>query len=50
MARIAIVGAGQGGLHLAIGLVKRGHDVAVVSNRNAQQIFDGNATSSQFMF
>jgi 2-polyprenyl-6-methoxyphenol hydroxylase-like FAD-dependent oxidoreductase len=50
MARIAIVGAGQGGLHLAIGLRQDGHDVTVLSNRTGQQIHDGFVTSSQSMY
>lgn len=50
MAKIAIVGAGQGGLHLAIGLRQAGHDVTVLSNRTAQQIYDGPVTSSQSMY
>jgi 2-polyprenyl-6-methoxyphenol hydroxylase-like FAD-dependent oxidoreductase len=50
MAKIAIVGAGQGGLHLAIGLRQDGHDVTVLSNRTGQQIHDGFVTSSQSMY
>lgn len=50
MTKIAIVGAGQGGLHLAIGLQQDGHDVTVLSNRTAAQIYDGFVTSSQSMY
>jgi 2-polyprenyl-6-methoxyphenol hydroxylase-like FAD-dependent oxidoreductase len=50
MAKIAIVGAGQGGLHLAIGLLHGGHDVTVLSNRTGQQIAEGTVTSSQSMY
>jgi len=50
MRRILIVGAGQAGLHLALGLLKNGYDVTVVSNRTPEQIRDGRVTSSQAMF
>lgn len=50
MAKIAVVGAGQGGLHLAIGLRQDGHDVTVLSNRTGQQIYEGFVTSSQSMY
>jgi hypothetical protein len=50
MSRILIVGAGQAGLQLAIGLLQSGHDVTVVSNRTPQDIHDGQVSSSQCMF
>jgi hypothetical protein len=50
MARILIVGAGQAGLQLALGLVQDGHDVTVVSNRTPEEIRDGKVMSSQCMF
>jgi hypothetical protein len=50
LAKIAIVGAGQGGLQLAIGLVQSGHEVKLLSNRSAEQIENGSVTSTQFMF
>jgi hypothetical protein len=50
MAKVTIVGAGQSGLQLGIGLVQAGHDVTVVSDRTPGQIRDGRVTSSQFMF
>ncbi len=50
MRRIAIVGAGQSGLQLALGLQKHGYEVTVVSSRTAQQIRNGRVSSSQFMF
>ncbi|MGH9510229.1 MAG: NAD(P)-binding domain-containing protein, partial [Terriglobales bacterium] len=50
MRKIAIVGAGQSGLQLALGLQQNGYDVTVVSNRAPEQIFKGRVTSSQFMF
>ncbi|HXE89827.1 MAG TPA: styrene monooxygenase/indole monooxygenase family protein [Terriglobales bacterium] len=50
MRKIAIVGAGQSGLQLALGLQQRDYDVTVVSNRTPEQIRAGRVTSSQFMF
>lgn len=50
MRKIAIVGGGQSGLQLALGLQKEKYDVTVVSNRTPEQIHNGRVTSSQFMF
>jgi hypothetical protein len=50
MAKITIVGGGQSGLQLGIGLVQNGYDVTVVSDRTPEQIQDGRVTSSQCMF
>ncbi|MFF5209148.1 styrene monooxygenase/indole monooxygenase family protein [Streptosporangium sp. NPDC000396] len=50
MRRILIVGAGQAGLHLALGLLQNGYDVTVVSNRTPEEIRDGRVMSSQAMF
>src|ERR1700736_6810566 len=50
MRKIAIVGAGQSGLQLALGLLKQGYEVTVVSNRTAEQVRKGRVSSSQFMF
>ena len=50
MRKIAIVGGGQSGLQLALGLLQRGYQVTVVSNRTPEQIRKGRVTSSQFMF
>ncbi|WP_068925320.1 styrene monooxygenase/indole monooxygenase family protein [Planobispora rosea] len=50
MRRILIVGAGQAGLHLAVGLLRNGYDVTVVSNRTPGDIRDGRVMSSQAMF
>ena len=50
MAKITIVGGGQAGLQLGIGLVQNGHDVTVVSDRTPEQIRDGRVMSSQCMF
>jgi flavin reductase (DIM6/NTAB) family NADH-FMN oxidoreductase RutF len=48
--RIAIVGAGPAGTALAIGLVDRGHDVTLVSDRTAEEIRAGFVSSSQVTF
>jgi hypothetical protein len=37
-------------LQLALGLLKNHHEVTIVSDRTAEQIFNGRVTSSQFMF
>src|SRR5216683_2427324 len=50
MRRIAIVGGGQSGLQLALGLQQQRYEVTVVSNRTPEQIRKGRVTSSQFMF
>lgn len=50
MRRIGIVGAGQSGLQLAIGLLKAGFEVVLVSNQRGEQIRAGRVTSSQCMF
>jgi flavin reductase (DIM6/NTAB) family NADH-FMN oxidoreductase RutF/2-polyprenyl-6-methoxyphenol hydroxylase-like FAD-dependent oxidoreductase len=48
--RIAIVGAGQSGLQLALGLLGCGWEVTLVSNRTAEEIAAGQVLSSQCMF
>jgi styrene monooxygenase A-like protein/F420-dependent NADP oxidoreductase-like protein len=50
MRKIAIIGAGQSGLQLALGLQQNKYEVTVVSNRTPEQIFNGRVSSSQFMF
>ena len=50
MADIAIVGAGQAGLHLGMGLLMAGHRVTMVSNRTGEDIAAGFVTSSQSMY
>jgi 2-polyprenyl-6-methoxyphenol hydroxylase-like FAD-dependent oxidoreductase len=50
MRNILIVGAGQSGLQLALGLQARGYGVTVVSNRSADDIRGGKVMSSQCMF
>jgi hypothetical protein len=50
MASFLIVGAGQAGLQLGIGLLGDGHDVTVVSNRTADDVRNGRLLSGQTMF
>ncbi|MGW1836086.1 styrene monooxygenase/indole monooxygenase family protein [Streptomyces sp. NPDC002067] len=50
MRKITIVGAGQAGLQLGIGLISHGYDVTLVSNRTGDQIREGRVMSSQTMF
>ncbi|AZU55995.1 FAD-binding oxidoreductase [Ralstonia pseudosolanacearum] len=50
MRRIAIVGGGQAGLPLAFGLLDKGYEVTVVSNRTPDDIRRGKVMSSQCMF
>lgn len=48
--RITIVGGGQSGLQLGIGLLDNGYEVEVVQNRTAEEIAAGRVLSSQCMF
>jgi 2-polyprenyl-6-methoxyphenol hydroxylase-like FAD-dependent oxidoreductase len=50
MSKTLIVGAGQAGLQLALGLAEDGHEVTLVSNRTPDDIHDGRVMSSQCMF
>lgn len=50
MANVLIVGAGQAGLQLGLGLLKDGHEVTVVSNRTADEVGTGRLLSGQTMF
>jgi len=50
MRKIAIVGGGQSGLQLGLGLLPNNYEVTIVSDRTPEQIFNGRVTSSQFMF
>lgn len=47
---IAIVGAGQSGLQLALGLVKNNYAVTLIANRTAEQVLKGRILSTQVMF
>jgi 2-polyprenyl-6-methoxyphenol hydroxylase-like FAD-dependent oxidoreductase len=48
--KILIVGAGQSGLQLALGLQSRGYEVTVMSDRAPEAIRDGGVMSTQCMF
>ena len=50
MRKFTIIGGGQSGLMVAIGLQKAGHQVRVVQNRTADEIENGRVLSSQCMF
>jgi len=50
MKRIAIIGAGQSGLQLALGLLAAGYEVTLYSDRSADAIRNGRVMSSQCMF
>jgi hypothetical protein len=50
MRRIAIVGAGQAGLQLGLGLLARGYQVTLATNRSGEDIRNGKVMSSQCMF
>ncbi|GAB1365006.1 hypothetical protein MASR1M32_42420 [Rhodobacter sp.] len=50
MRKFTIVGGGQSGLMVAIGLLKAGHKVRVVQNRTGEDIAKGKVLSSQCMF
>ncbi|MEU6327739.1 styrene monooxygenase/indole monooxygenase family protein [Streptomyces sp. NPDC047049] len=50
MRKILVVGAGQSGLQLALGLQTRGYEVTLMSNRTADEIRAGRVMSTQCMF
>lgn len=50
MRKILIVGAGQAGLQLALGLQRHDYDVTLMSNRTADEIRGGRVMSTQCMF
>lgn len=47
---ITIVGAGQSGLQLGLGLLKNGYNVRIISDRTPEQIRASRVASSQCMF
>lgn len=50
MRRIAIVGGGQAGMPLALGLLAKGYEVTVATNRTPDDVRNGRVMSSQCMF
>ncbi|WP_031066487.1 styrene monooxygenase/indole monooxygenase family protein [Streptomyces sp. NRRL WC-3742] len=50
MRRILIVGAGQAGLQLALGLQHHGYDVTVMTDRSPEAVRRGRVLSTQCMF
>ncbi|MFP6598019.1 MAG: styrene monooxygenase/indole monooxygenase family protein [Candidatus Hydrogenedentota bacterium] len=50
MRKIILIGAGQSGLQLGHGLLEKGYDVTIVTDRTAQEVHDGSIMSSQVMF
>ena len=50
MRNITIIGGGQSGLQLGIGLLQAGHHVRIVQNRTAEDVATGRVLSSQCMF
>jgi Styrene monooxygenase A putative substrate binding domain len=50
MRSIAIIGAGQAGLQLGIGLKKKGYQVTLFTDRNPNDVLNGRIMSSQGMF
>jgi hypothetical protein len=50
MRKFTIIGGGQSGLQLGIGLLKAGHQVRIVQNRTADDVAQGKVLSSQCMF
>ena len=48
--RVAVVGAGPAGTALALGLVRHGFDVTLVSDRTPEEIRTGSVMSSQITF
>ncbi|GAA3359643.1 hypothetical protein GCM10017744_039100 [Streptomyces antimycoticus] len=50
MRKILIVGAGQSGLQLALGLQSKGYEITLMSNRTSDEIRGGRVMSTQCMF
>ncbi|OON81187.1 styrene monooxygenase/indole monooxygenase family protein [Streptomyces tsukubensis] len=50
MRKLLVVGAGQAGLQIALGLQSHGYEVTLLSNRTADEIRAGRVMSTQCMF
>jgi hypothetical protein len=50
MRKILVVGSGQSGLQLALGLLSHGYDVTVLSARTPEEVYSGRVMSTQCMF
>ncbi|MFC8130976.1 styrene monooxygenase/indole monooxygenase family protein [Streptomyces sp. NPDC057302] len=50
MRKILVVGAGQAGLQIALGLQSQGYEVTLMSNRTADEVRSGRVMSTQCMF
>ncbi|WP_405539434.1 styrene monooxygenase/indole monooxygenase family protein [Streptomyces antimycoticus] len=50
MRKILIVGAGQSGLQLALGLQSKGYEITLMSNRTSDEIRGGRVMSTQCMY
>ena len=50
MSRVAVAGAGQAGLQLALALVSSGHEVTLATDRSGAEIAAGRILSTQCMF
>ncbi len=48
--KIAIVGAGQAGLQLGIGLLDHGYEVTLYAERSAEEVLAGRLTATAFVF
>ncbi|HSK79429.1 MAG TPA: hypothetical protein VLQ45_23450, partial [Thermoanaerobaculia bacterium] len=47
---IAVIGAGQAGLQLGIGLLEKGFAVTLVADRSADEVFNGRLTATAGLF
>jgi hypothetical protein len=45
--KVTIVGAGQSGLMIGVGLVRKGYDITIVSDKKPEEIRNGRVSSSQ---
>lgn len=50
MRKIAIIGGGQAGLHLSFGLLDKGYDVTLYSDRTPDQVLHSKLASTAFLF